>query len=555
MTEQRRRRVAIVGCGVAGLTSIKACLEEGLEPHCFEFKSDVGGLWNSESTARTALPGARMYDSLVTIFCKSMICFSDFPAPAHYPPFMPHWLYRRYIHSYAQHFKLAQFVSFNTKVLDVRQADDYKDTGRWVVTTCEMEEDDTESAEKTSEIYDGVILCQGFFSLPFIPDIPGTDTGHHVRVTHVRSYKNPQPYEGRTVLIVGCANSAGDVASDIAPVAKQVYLSVRRGAHVIHRLPDGLRPWDFMLTRLWLRYLPSKFFHRQLTRSATRTLSPLASDLQPQASLLDGKAVYMINDLLPSKIFTGQVKVVCEVDNVTGTGEVHLKDGQVLKEVDDVLFATGYRPNFRFISPSVLTSDPKSGRLDLYKMMFPLSLPHDSLAVVGCLSSLGSLAPVNELQARLAARVMAGRHRLADSREARQQDVDRTNQAQRETHGRYKYMFYALLYADSIAKELGVAPDWWRLLLRGDVKMALAVVFGPAYPFHYRLLGPHAWPGAREATEKAYRETVYSFQHREVKEGVKEAARRTENSWGHRSLGFLVFVVPVLLAYVCRFWP
>ncbi|KYO39787.1 hypothetical protein Y1Q_0006678 [Alligator mississippiensis] len=39
------KRVAIVGAGVTGLTSIKCCLEEGLEPTCFEKSDDFGGLW------------------------------------------------------------------------------------------------------------------------------------------------------------------------------------------------------------------------------------------------------------------------------------------------------------------------------------------------------------------------------------------------------------------------------------------------------------------------------------------------------------------------------
>lgn len=40
-----KRRVAIVGAGVSGLASIRSCLEEGLEPTCFERSNDVGGLW------------------------------------------------------------------------------------------------------------------------------------------------------------------------------------------------------------------------------------------------------------------------------------------------------------------------------------------------------------------------------------------------------------------------------------------------------------------------------------------------------------------------------
>lgn len=38
-----------VGCncegGVSGLASIRCCLEEGLEPTCYDRSSDLGGLW------------------------------------------------------------------------------------------------------------------------------------------------------------------------------------------------------------------------------------------------------------------------------------------------------------------------------------------------------------------------------------------------------------------------------------------------------------------------------------------------------------------------------
>ena len=39
------RRVAVIGAGNAGLTCIKCCLVEGLEPVCFESSDDIGGLW------------------------------------------------------------------------------------------------------------------------------------------------------------------------------------------------------------------------------------------------------------------------------------------------------------------------------------------------------------------------------------------------------------------------------------------------------------------------------------------------------------------------------
>ncbi|XP_032854585.1 uncharacterized protein LOC104360900 isoform X3 [Tyto alba] len=39
------RRVAVIGAGAGGLASVKCCLDEGLEPTCFERSEDIGGLW------------------------------------------------------------------------------------------------------------------------------------------------------------------------------------------------------------------------------------------------------------------------------------------------------------------------------------------------------------------------------------------------------------------------------------------------------------------------------------------------------------------------------
>ena len=42
------KKVAIIGGGSSGLCAIKACLQEGLEPVCFERTRDIGGLWRFE---------------------------------------------------------------------------------------------------------------------------------------------------------------------------------------------------------------------------------------------------------------------------------------------------------------------------------------------------------------------------------------------------------------------------------------------------------------------------------------------------------------------------
>ena len=44
------RRVLVIGAGASGLVCIKTCLDEGLEPVCFESSDDIGGLWRFEAS-------------------------------------------------------------------------------------------------------------------------------------------------------------------------------------------------------------------------------------------------------------------------------------------------------------------------------------------------------------------------------------------------------------------------------------------------------------------------------------------------------------------------
>uniref|UniRef100_A0A8D2KAZ6 Flavin-containing monooxygenase n=1 Tax=Urocitellus parryii TaxID=9999 RepID=A0A8D2KAZ6_UROPR len=43
------KKVAVIGAGVSGLVSLKCCVDEGLEPTCFERTEDIGGLWSANS--------------------------------------------------------------------------------------------------------------------------------------------------------------------------------------------------------------------------------------------------------------------------------------------------------------------------------------------------------------------------------------------------------------------------------------------------------------------------------------------------------------------------
>ena len=54
-----------------------------------------------------------------------------------------------------------------------------------------------------------------------MPDIPGLEQ-FKGKVIHTQQYKDNQEFVDKTVLVLGIGNSAADVASDLAPVTKQV---------------------------------------------------------------------------------------------------------------------------------------------------------------------------------------------------------------------------------------------------------------------------------------------------------------------------------------------
>ncbi|XP_029474103.1 dimethylaniline monooxygenase [N-oxide-forming] 5-like isoform X2 [Rhinatrema bivittatum] len=47
------KRVAVIGAGASGLVCIKSCVDEGLEPTCFERTDDLGGLWKFKTLVRS----------------------------------------------------------------------------------------------------------------------------------------------------------------------------------------------------------------------------------------------------------------------------------------------------------------------------------------------------------------------------------------------------------------------------------------------------------------------------------------------------------------------
>ena len=73
----------------------------------------------------------------------------------------------------------------------------------------------------------------------------------------------------------------------------------------------------------------------------------------------------------------------------------------------------------------------------------------------------------------------------------------------------------SLQFRNELAREVGVLPNFGKLLFT-DPKLARNVFLGPAFTVHHRLVGPHAWAGAREAALTAYNRVLATTRTRDV---------------------------------------
>ncbi|PIK46828.1 Dimethylaniline monooxygenase [Apostichopus japonicus] len=438
------RRVCVIGAGVSGLVAIKSCLEEGLEPVCFDKNEDIGGVWIFRDETDSN-PGSALYDCVVTNSSRQMMCYSDFSFPRDTPPYIPGKALLKYYQDYAEHFRLRPHIQFHSTVTRVEKTEDFAKTGQWRVTVLH-------EGEETVHVFDAIMPCTGFFSIINYPMYPGQDEFQGT-VIHSNEYRGNKHVTGKNVVVVGGSHSAGDISVDASLTAKQ------------------------------------------------------------------------------SRIFCGKVKAKTGIDHFTKTGIVFTDGTEV--DADVVIFATGYKLRAPYLDTSIIQEELKD--LELYKYVFPARLEHATCACIGFMMTVGAHGPAFELQSRWAVQVFKGNcslppipKMLGEIRFVRQMVYNR--------YGKHIIFIPPIPYQDSLAAQIGALPSFKRYLFT-DPALAFRILFGPALPCSYRLVGPHPWKGARSAIMEVW--DVYSKATR-----TRDVGKPKPNYWP------LPLQVAVLLALV-----
>ena len=113
-----------------------------------------------------------------------------------------------------------------------------------------------------------MVVATGYNHTPYVPEWAGAET-YTGELVHASLYRNPAPYAGRDVLVVGAGNTGAEIAADLAEGgAARVRLAVRTAPHILRRSTAG---WPAQATGILVRRLPVRLVDR--AASVTERLS------------------------------------------------------------------------------------------------------------------------------------------------------------------------------------------------------------------------------------------------------------------------------------------
>ncbi|OWA53257.1 putative Flavin-containing monooxygenase FMO GS-OX3 [Hypsibius exemplaris] len=240
MEPLQRKRVAVIGAGVAGLCTLRHFSPDAdaYSVVAFEQQGRIGGTWNYP-TGCEEHPDApdsspmycRVYRDLRTNTPRAINHLRDLDLPDGTDNTYVHRsVVAEHIQNYASHFRLLQYIKFNHRVISVSPADPgtaCPPSGPSVKWKLLVECADTKSPEEY--IFDAVFICNGHHNKPFIPEVPELKA-FRGPVIHSSAYRTPDTYRNQTVLIVGAGASANDIVCELMHVANKVIILKKASA-------------------------------------------------------------------------------------------------------------------------------------------------------------------------------------------------------------------------------------------------------------------------------------------------------------------------------------
>jgi cation diffusion facilitator CzcD-associated flavoprotein CzcO len=331
----------------------------------------------------------RLYTNVPESYMRYSTTDKNDECPTGLDPFITHQQLHKRMADFSQDHSLKEHIRFNTEVYNVK-----KEGEKWILTL--RRHTDTHDYWY-QEKFDGVILAQGSFAIPYIPRFKGLSEFNKLHpgvVLHSKAYRDPEQFKGKKVVIVGGNISAIDIGQYLAPLAKEVIVS-----RDLSREP----------------YLP------YMARCINSFLNkPLIKEFLPYSN------------------------------------KIRLIDGTLLSNVDHVILCTGYHIELPFLEPGILNytvpenaNAPNSNSRikGLYQHIFNIEDP--SLAFVGKLI-VQTLFRNMESQAAAIVGIWSGAKTLPSKEDQYEWEQERL--AETEEHLFHKYDIYKVkdVYFDKV---------------------------------------------------------------------------------------------------------
>ena len=372
-----------MGAGVAGIATAQVLRARGHDVLILESRRDVGGVWSS----------TRIYPGLGLQSDKRAYSFADRPMPESYPEYPTSAQVQAYLREYVLEHDLDPCIQLGSTLVSATPEGE-----GWSMTV-------ETAAGRHVETADWLVLCNGLFSRPLVPVLPGREEFEKAggRVFSPSDLGDGEACHGKRLVILGWGKSATDIATGSHGAAASVDVVARNIGWKLPRRIGGI-PWQRLVLSRAGEFL---FFGVRragtLLRLSLRLLHPfraialwhlrhtVARDQKlRRRNLTPTKAIENFDSLITpgflEAVDQGLISVhrdrtVSRLTTSDGRPSVVLSDGTELP-CDALVAATGYDRDLSAVAPGVraLLLDG-NGELHLYCHTLPSAVPR--LAFIG----------------------------------------------------------------------------------------------------------------------------------------------------------------------------